>query len=80
LTQKKGVISVNRQWIKELREAQKMSQYTVAQNANITQAYFCLIESGEKHPSVRVAKAIANVLGFDWQRFYEDNDNARQTG
>jgi len=30
------------------------------------------IENGNANPSVKVAKKIAAVLGFDWTRFYED--------
>lgn len=38
------------------------------------------IELGERRPSVEVAKKIAAVLGFDWTRFYEDEDEITKTG
>jgi putative transcriptional regulator len=32
------------------------------------------IESGKSLPSVETAKAIGEVLGFDWSLFYKDNE------
>jgi len=32
------------------------------------------IENGNANPSVKVAKKIAAVLGFDWTRFYDEYD------
>lgn len=37
------------------------------------------IELGERRPSPDTAKAIALVLGFNWTKFYEDNqENTRE--
>jgi len=33
------------------------------------------IENGNANPSVKVAKKIAAVLGFDWTRFFDDEDD-----
>jgi len=38
------------------------------------------IELGERQPSVKVAKKIASVLGFDWTLFYQDEDELTKTG
>ena len=36
------------------------------------------IENGNANPSVKVAKKIAAVLGFDWTMFFEDDSNDEQ--
>lgn len=66
---------VTRQWLIETRNAAKMSQQAVADAAGISQSYYAGIETGVrgKPLAVPVAKAIANVLGFDWAMFYEDD-------
>lgn len=46
-------------------------------NAGITRQYYSMIESGERRPSVDVAKKIAPVLGLDWTIFFESNSNYR---
>lgn len=56
-------------WLKEIRGAK--SQREVAEQAGITQAFYCEIESGKKRPSVPVAKKIAAILGFEWTRFFD---------
>ncbi|MFR5994159.1 MAG: helix-turn-helix domain-containing protein [Oscillospiraceae bacterium] len=57
------------EWLKAIRG--KISQREVAENAGITQAFYCEIEKGKKKPSVDVAKRIAEVLGFEWTKFFE---------
>jgi transcriptional regulator with XRE-family HTH domain len=42
----------------------------------ITQPSYSNIEMGKRNPSVDAAKKIANVLGFPWARFYEDDPSA----
>lgn len=63
-----------RQWLKELRTAAGYSTYKVAELAGISQSYYASIEAGIRgNPlNVDVAKKIAEALGFDWTRFYED--------
>ncbi len=64
-----------RQWLIKTRNAAQMSQQAVADAAGISQSYYAGIETGArgKPLAVPVAKAIANVLRFDWTMFYEDN-------
>jgi putative transcriptional regulator len=50
-----------------------MTQQEVANAANVDVTMISKIEVGERQPSVKVAKKIAAVLGFDWTRFYEDD-------
>ena len=59
-------------WLKEIRMESGKTQEEVADEAGITRGAYCNIETGERRPSVDVAKRIAGVLGFDWTRFFED--------
>lgn len=61
-----------RTWLKALR-ADKSQEY-VAGLAGITQQMYSWTERGERTPSVEVAKKIANVLGFNWTLFYQDEE------
>lgn len=63
-----------RTWLVDIRKAAKKSQQAVANEAGISQTYYAGIETGSRGKPVRVpiAKAIANVLDFDWTQFYED--------
>jgi len=60
-----------RTWLKLIRENSKLNQYSVAHEARISQQFYSFIENGKRDPSVKVAKRIAEVLDFDWTRFYE---------
>lgn len=62
-----------RAWLKEIREKAGLSQMVVAKKAGISQNYYSSIETGVRgNPlNVDVAKKIAEALGFDWTRFYE---------
>lgn len=59
-----------REWLRTLRG--NKSQKDIADACGITQQMYCLIELGERRPSVEVAKKIAAVLGFDWTIFFEE--------
>ena len=63
-----------REWLVNIRKAAKMSQQAVADKAGISQSYYAGIETGirGKPLSVPIAKAIANALGFNWIKFYEE--------
>lgn len=65
-----------RKWLANIRAAENKSQQEVANAAGISQSYYAGIESGVrgKPLAVPVAKKIAAVLGFDWTRFYDEND------
>lgn len=51
-----------------------MTQKELAQKIDLTQTAVCFIESGVRKPSVKTAKKIAAVLGFDWTEFYREED------
>ena len=63
-----------RVWLKDIRTAAGYSTYKTAELAGISQSYYASIEAGARgNPlNVDVAKKIAEALGFDWTRFYED--------
>lgn len=72
-----------RPWLADIRIAAGKSQQAVADEAGISQSYYAGIETGTrgKPLAVPVAKKIANVLGFSWTRFYEDErENANRPG
>lgn len=63
-----------RKWLIELRNGRPQAQ--IAKAAGITQQMYSAIELGERRPSVEVAKKIAAVLGFNWTKFFEDEQAA----
>ena len=60
-----------RNWLVVLRNNKKLSQYKVAELADISQSYYAAIELGQRGAPPHTAKKIAKVLEFDWTRFYE---------
>ena len=64
-----------RKWLKEIREKKGLSQYEVAKKTKLSQSYYAGIETGVRGSKlpVKTAKKIAEVLDFDWVKFYEDD-------
>lgn len=63
------------EWLESIRKEKGMTQEEVAVRAGITRNYYTMIEHSGRCPRVPVAKKIAEVLGFDWTRFFEDKSN-----
>jgi putative transcriptional regulator len=63
-----------RSWLKKLRYESNLTQEQLAKMVGISRTMVTEIENGNANPSVKVAKKIAAVLGFDWTRLYDDND------
>lgn len=61
-----------REWLKQMRLDAERTQAEIAKRAGISPNYYCYIEHGERGVSVENAKKIAEALGFDWTRFYDD--------
>jgi len=59
-----------RMWLLDLRKAAGYTQCDIAVAVGITQPSYSNIENGERRPSPETAKALGNVLGFDWTRFF----------
>ncbi len=63
---------IMRFWLLEKRKNKEKTQDYIAYKARISRSMYAMIESGERNPSVPVAKNIAKVLNFDWTLFFED--------
>lgn len=61
-------------WLTDIREKKGMSQTDVANKIGLSQQAISSYENDERTPSVSTAKAIASVLGFDWTKFYEEEE------
>lgn len=57
-------------WLAELRGPLK--QADVAETIGVSQQMYSLIETGRRLPSVKVAKRLGALLGFDWCAFYDN--------
>ena len=60
-----------RDWLVAIRESKGMTQKALAEKVQISQPSICDIEHGEIDTKPDTAKRIANVLGFDWTRFFD---------
>lgn len=58
-------------WLVELRKKSSLSREDVADKTGITVQYYGMIENGVRSPSVKLAKDISAILGFDWTYFYK---------
>ena len=66
---KLGVLRVN---LMEERKKANFTQREVGKLSGISESYYSMIESGDRKPTVKTAKKIAAVLGFDWTLFFDD--------
>lgn len=67
------------EWLQELRTQNEMTQDEIAKASGVRRASYGNIENGKRHPSVPVAKRIADVLGFDWTRFFDVEEQSKKT-
>lgn len=61
-----------RDWMVAVREKKSLTQKDLATVVGTTRQMVSAIETNSRNPSVDVAKKIAEALGFDWTRFYDD--------
>lgn len=61
--------------LKKIRESRKMTQSQVADKAGIARESYTNIENGVRRPSVKVARRIGIVLGFDWTELFDDQSS-----
>lgn len=66
---RQGVAAI-RVWLYQKRVEKGMTHEDVATKAGIQRAYYTMIEGGTRTPGVKVAKRIADILGFDWTIFF----------
>lgn len=57
--------------LKEKREKKGYTQQRLADAVGVTQTAISLIESGDRNPSIPLAKKIGQALGFNWTEFYD---------
>ena len=69
-----------KKWLIAIRKEKGLSQVQVSEAVGISPPSYCNIENGERGIAVETAKKIANVLGFDWTRFYEDEETQHKAG
>jgi putative transcriptional regulator len=71
---KQEVKQMKRSWMKKLRREHNMTQEQLAKAVGISRTMVTEIENGNANPSVAKAKKIAAVLGFNWVKFFEDDE------
>lgn len=64
-----------KKWLIEYREKKKFSQSDLASMVDVSREYISMIETGNRNPSVAVAKKIGKALGFKWELFFKENSN-----
>lgn len=60
-----------RTWLIAIRKQRGLTQVEVAEKVGISQPSLCDIERGVMSPRPDTAKKIAEVLDFNWTRFFE---------
>lgn len=53
-----------------------MTQLKIANASGIDITTYNKIELGDRNPSPKTAQSIANVLGFNWTKFFEPDQEA----
>lgn len=59
--------------LKKIREAAGMTQEQLAEKVGVIRQTISNIECGLSMPSIQTAKAIAEVLEFNWAEFFEED-------
>lgn len=52
--------------LKEGRQKLGWTMKQVAEQLDISESYYCLLEQGRRSPSARLAKKLGDLMGFDW--------------
>lgn len=60
-----------RRWLEARRTEKGYSKAALARAVKISPPSYWQIEHGKTNPTPTTAKKIAEVLGFDWTKFYE---------
>lgn len=62
-----------RYWMVEIRKSYNLTQKRIARMIGISQPVYNRIERGTQNPSVKTAKRIAQMFGFEWTKFFEED-------
>ncbi len=70
-----------RAWLRDAREAAGYTQKQIAEKIGIAAPSYNLIENSKTNPRVDNAKKIAELLHFNWTKFFEEGgiDNDSET-
>ena len=60
--------------LKQKRTERNLTAKEVAVMCGLSEGGYSLIENEKRKPSVKTAKRIAEVLGFDWTMFFEEGE------
>lgn len=63
---------VLRLWFKEIRESKGLTQEKIAKQVGVTRQFIGMIENGTANPHPETAKALADLLEFDWTLFFNN--------
>lgn len=58
--------------LREIRKKANLTQAELSKLCNCGRTTICMIENGNLKPSVKLAKRIGSILGFEWMLFYEE--------
>lgn len=61
--------------IRSLRQRRNLSQAELARATGVSVQLICMIENGHRAASVKVAQALAPVLGVEWPEFFDNKAN-----
>ncbi len=62
-----------RHWLIQARQEKGKTRPQIARELNVSSQIIQYWESGQRTPSPPIAKMYAQILGFEWTRFYEDS-------
>jgi transcriptional regulator with XRE-family HTH domain len=65
-------VIVLRMWFKKIRESKGLTQSKIAEHVGVTRQFIGMIENGTANPHPETAKAIADLLEFDWTEFFKE--------
>ena len=63
-----------RKWLREKRLEMGLTLNDLAKEVGVSWQSISYYENGSRRPSPEIAQKIADVLGFPWTRFYEDEN------
>ena len=62
--------------LRDARDTQNLTQEAVAVQAGISRTYYNHIETGRRVPSLKVALALARILGVPVESLFRDSSSA----
>ena len=73
-----GRLKTRRVNLKELRRSRGLTQLQVAKLAKISRSYYSMLENDltefKYSPAIDTLRRLADVLGFEWEDYYEANE------